>query len=254
MARIEWAALGGDEVETVVSMLMFNEHPRASRIRPSQGDFGIDVLVPHSVDDDDSSADVYQIKKFATNLDSSQKRQIEDSFQRVLMGLVRRGVALADWYLVLPLDPTIENSLDWFAKMPDAVIARMSADEKLALSAEEIAGIQAWRQAPGRIIEWKGLTYCENLAGKFWFVADYYLHGGAERIKSAVTEVAKILQRDMTIPDAGTYAASSSILEPADLREHLGRLGRVLDGDPHFRYGVSVEDRKSTRLNSSHWE
>lgn len=239
MARIAWAALGGNEVETVVSMLIFNKHPRASRIRPSQGDFGIDVLVPHA--DDDSSADVYQIKKFATNLDSKQKRQIEESFQRVLVGLVRRDIALADWYLVMPLDPTIENALDWFAAMPDDVIARMSADKKLVLSAEEIATIQSWRQAPGRIIEWKGLTYCENLASKFWYVADYYLHGGSERIKSAVTEVAKILQRDVTLPDAGTDAASSSIIEPGELREHLGRLSRVLDGDPHFRYGVSVD-------------
>ena len=89
MARIEWAALSGDEVETVVSMLIFNEHPRATRIRPSQGDFGIDVLVPHP--GDTSFADVYQIKKFASNLDASQKRQIEDSFQRVLVGLERNG-------------------------------------------------------------------------------------------------------------------------------------------------------------------
>ena len=239
MARIEWAALGGDEVETVVSILIFNEHPRASRIRPSQGDFGIDVLVPNSADA--SFVDVYQIKKFASNLGASQKRQVEESFQRVLVGLIRRGVPLADWYLVMPLDPTIENALDWFAKMPAAVISRMSSDENLALTAEENAKIRAWRETPGRIIEWKGLTYCEALASKYWFVADYYLHGGSERIKSAVTEIAKILQRDVTLPDAGTDAASSSIVEPAQLRDHLGRLGRVLDGDPHFRYGVSVD-------------
>ncbi|GAA0985539.1 hypothetical protein GCM10009555_061150 [Acrocarpospora macrocephala] len=238
MARIEWAALSGQEVETVVSILLFNEHPRATRIRPSQGDFGIDVLVPHPADA--SLADVYQIKKFAVNLDDSQKRQIQDSFQRVLVGLIRRGVPLADWYLVMPLDPTVENALDWFAEMPDAVIARMSSDAKLALTAEEKATIKAWHEVPARIIEWKGLTYCEALASKFWFVADYYLHGGSERIKSAVTEVAKILQRDVTLPDAGAVVAGSSIVEPGELREHLGRLGRVLDGDPHFRYGVSV--------------
>lgn len=239
MARIEWAALSGDEVETVVSMLIFNEHPRATRIRPSQGDFGIDVVVPHP--GDSPSADVYQIKKFATNLDSSQKRQIEDSFQRVLVGLVRRGIPLADWYLVMPLDPTIENALDWFAELPDVVISRMSSDEKLRLTEEEIRTITAWRQRPGRVIEWKGLTYCEALASKFWFVADYYLHGGSERIKSAVTEVAKILQRDITLPDADADASNTSILEPHEIRGHLERLGRVLDGDPHFRYGFSVD-------------
>lgn len=239
MARIEWAALGGDEVETVVSMLIFNEHPHATRIRPSQGDFGIDVLVPHP--DDAALADVYQIKKFATNLDSSQKRQIEDSFQRVLVGMVRRGIPLADWYLVMPMDPTIQNALDWFAGMPDVVIARLSSDAKLGLTEEECHIINAWRKAPGRIIEWKGLTYCETLASKFWFVADYYLHGGSERIKSAMTDVVKILQRDVALPAAGDDVTSTSILEPHELHEHLARIGRVLDGDPHFRYGFSVD-------------
>lgn len=241
MARIEWAALSGDEVETVVSMLIFNEHPSATRIRPSQGDFGIDVLVPNPASD--SSVDVYQIKKFATNLDASQKRQIEESFQRVLIGMVRRGVRLADWYLVLPLDPTVENALDWFTELPDAVITRMSQDEKLGLTDREISEIKEWRNRHGRTIEWKGLTYCETLASKFWFVADYYLHGGSERIKSAVTEVAKILRRDIALADADADADASgtSILEPHDITKHLDRLGRVLDGDPHFRYGFSVD-------------
>lgn len=239
MARIEWAALGGDEVETVVSMLVFNEHPRATRIRPSRGDFGVDVLVPHARDA--SLLDVWQIKSFAVNLDSSQKRQIEDSVQRVLLGLVRRGIRLADWYLVMPLDPTLENAIDWFEAMPDVVISRMFANTELALTDEEKTLIEAWRSAPGRIIDWKGLTYCETLAAKFWFVPDYYLHGGSERIKRAVTEVAKILQRDLTLPTDDTAAASSSILDPGELREHLTRLGHALDGDPHFRYGVSVD-------------
>lgn len=239
MARIPWAALSGEEVETVVSMLIFNEHPRASRIRPSRGDFGIDVATPHPGDEE--SADVYQVKKFATNLDASQRRQIEDSFQRVLVGFVRRGVPLADWYLVMPLDPTIENVMNWFVAMPDIVIERMASDEKLALTDEEIKTIRAWRQAPGRVIEWKGLTYCEVLASRHWFVPDYYLHGGSERIKSAVAEVAKILQCDLKLSDAESTEPSSSILEPAELREHLKRLARALDGDPHFRYGVSID-------------
>lgn len=239
MARVEWAALGGDEVETVVSMLIFNEHPRATRIRPSRGDFGIDLLVPNS--SDASLVDVWQIKKFATNLNSSQKHQIEDSFQRVLLGLARREIRLADWYLVMPLDPTIENAFDWFEAMPDDVISRMFADADLALTSEEKAAIGTWRRAPGRVIDWKGLTYCETLAAKFWFVPDYYLHGGSERIKSAVTDVAKILQRDLSLSPGDSTAGSSSILDPAELGEHLTRLGRALDGDPHFRYGVSVD-------------
>jgi|GEM_PF-2965470 hypothetical protein len=36
MARVEWAALSGDEVETVLSNLLYNTNERALRIRPSQ--------------------------------------------------------------------------------------------------------------------------------------------------------------------------------------------------------------------------
>jgi len=239
VARIEWAALSGDEVETVVSMLIYNAHPRATRIRPSQGDYGIDLLAPHP--DENASADVWQIKKFATNLTSSQKSQIEDSFRRVLVGLVRRNVPLADWYLVMPLDPTLENHSDWFQKMPDSVIAAMFDDNELALTGPEKQAITEWREAPGRVIEWKGLTYCETLAAKFWFVSDYYLHGGRDRVNSAISELAKILQRDITLPSSDTRALGTSDLEPAEIREHLGRLGKTLQGDPHFEYGFSVD-------------
>jgi hypothetical protein len=31
------------------------------------------------------------------------------------------------------------------------------------------------------------------------------------------------------------------VLAPADIREHLGRLQRALEGDPHFRYGLSLD-------------
>lgn len=239
MARVEWAALSGDEVETVVSMLIHHAHPRATRIRPSQGDYGIDLLEPHP--GDDASADVWQIKKFATNLTSSQKSQIEDSFRRVLVGLVRRDVPLADWYLVMPLDPTLENHFDWFQKMPDDVIAAIFNDNELALTVPEKQAITKWRDTPGRVIEWKGLTYCETLAAKFWSVPDYYLHGGRDRVNSAITELAKIIQRDITLPNSDTHASGTSDLEPAEVQEHLSRLGKVLQGDPHFEYGFSVD-------------
>src|SRR6266545_2919480 len=102
MACVEWSALSGDDVEAVLSNLLYNAHGRALRIRPSHGDYGIDVLVP--TDADPETWDVYQIKKFAQNLTSNQKIQIETSFRRALVGLVRRGVPLNDWYLVTPLD------------------------------------------------------------------------------------------------------------------------------------------------------
>ena len=103
MARAEWSALSGDEVETVLSNLLYNSDERAVRVRPSQGDYGIDVIVPAAADP--QKWDVYQIKKFAQKLDTNQKGQIEKSFRRVLVALVRRGVPLNDWYLVTPSTP-----------------------------------------------------------------------------------------------------------------------------------------------------
>ncbi|MFJ2834605.1 hypothetical protein ACIO52_04515 [Nocardia sp. NPDC087230] len=248
MARVPWAALSGDEVEAVVSILLYNEYPRAQRIRPSQGDFGIDVIVPRSAPPHEVW-DVYQVKKFATNLDSSQKTQIEKSFRRLMIGLVRKKIPVGDWYLVMPLDPTIENKLDeWFSDMPERVIADMfSEDPKLKRSAEEKddplteadrAIIEEWFNQPGRIIEWKGLNACEAWISKHWYVKDYYLEGGAERLRNAIADVGKILQRDRELFD---LANETSVLTPAEVAEHLGRLQRVLDGDPHFRYGVSID-------------
>lgn len=250
MARVPWAALGGDEVEAVVANLLYNEHRRAWRIRPSQGDYGIDVVVPRDVGGS-VVWDVYQIKKFALNLDDSQKRKIEQSFRRLMIGLVRKGLPLGDWYLVMPLDPTLDNLLEWFEKMADKVIDDMFADHpKLQISAEERAQpltaaekrhIQAWRQTPGLIIEWHGLNYCEAMIAKHWYVQDYYLNGGHDRLKDAVADVARILQRDLTLRDNDS---TTSILTPGELRGHLQRLQQALDGDPHFRYGISLDPHR----------
>jgi hypothetical protein len=43
--RVEWSELGGDEAETVVANLLYSERRSSTRVRPSRGDFGIDVLV-----------------------------------------------------------------------------------------------------------------------------------------------------------------------------------------------------------------
>lgn len=51
MARVEWSALGGDEIEALLSNLFYNRHERAIRIRPDQGDHGVDLILPASHDD-----------------------------------------------------------------------------------------------------------------------------------------------------------------------------------------------------------
>ncbi len=163
MARVEWSALGGDEVESLLANLIYNYDGRAIRIRPSQGDYGIDIVIPTTADPE--KWDVYQVKKFAQNLTAGQKSQIVKSFGRVLLGMVRRNVPLNDWYLVLPLDPTLEN-LEWLKGLPEQAIDRLERDGKLQpqLTDEELRRIQTWLEMPGRVIEWKGLPFCESLA------------------------------------------------------------------------------------------
>lgn len=243
MGPVPWSALGGDTIEDVVSNLLYHEYPRAQRIRPSQGDYGIDIIVPR-MHGDTEVWDVYQIKKFALNLTDNQNKQVEKSFRRLMIGLVRRGIQAGDWYLVMPLDPTTQSLLDWFKPMPKSVIEDMapknknrrlpiSAEEKSnPLTEDEYAKINSWYEAPDRKIEWKGDLFVETLASKYWFVIDYYLNNGSERIRNAVAEVAKILQRDLTFPVSAddSTTPNDSRIEADDRRlVYLGELAVTID-------------------------
>jgi hypothetical protein len=159
--QVPWSELGGDQAETLISNLLYSEHPKtATRVRPSRGDYGIDVVVPNASAPD--KIDVYQIKKFFETLTANQRGQVEKSFRRFLLGFVRGGWPIADWYLLMPVDPTSEKDSDWFVKMPNAVIADMFEDAKLALTEAEKEQITAWRTTPGRIIEWEGRNACDT--------------------------------------------------------------------------------------------
>jgi hypothetical protein len=242
MGRVEWMALGGDQVEILLANLIYNHDGRAHRIRASQGDYGIDIIIPAATDS--QKWDVYQVKKFAQNLTAGQKKQIVKSFGRALVGMLRRKVPLNDWHLVLPLDPTLEN-LDWLADVPNEAVAVLKKDKKLALTEAEHDKIRSWLEAPDRVIGWKGLTFCEKLAADYPYVVDYYLHGGSQRIKDAIADVAKLLQKDTALRDMDAIArpgeGSAALLEPGEIREHLLRLDSVLDTDPHYRYAHSLD-------------
>lgn len=243
MARVEWAALEGGEAETVISNLLYNKYGRAVRVRPAQGDYGIDVLIPATADPE--PWDIYQIKKFATNLEPGQKTQIEKSFSRMLLGIVRRGFKIRNWYLVMPLDPTPDN-LVWFADLPEHAIKLAKKAKKAPMTGAEEESARAWLNSPGRQIEWKGLVFCEPLAAEFPYVVDHYLHGGAERLRAAVDSVASLLRGDMSAKGAAAGATEgkgegpTALMEPVQIVEHLETLDNVLDTDPHYTYGHSV--------------
>jgi hypothetical protein len=240
VAQVEWSELAGEQTETLLAVLLYNDHPEATRVRPSQGDFGIDVLIPSSSAPD--TFDVYQIKKFAQSLTANQKGQVEESFRRLLIGLVRRGVPLADWYLMMPLDPTVDNFLDWFNAMPKRVIAKMFTDSRLNLTQDEQEKITAWHTTPGRVIKWEGRPLCVTLASKYPFVVDYYLHGGRERMLKAFGDLSSVYLTDSSLPDPSTAdEGTAALLTPAEVQGHLFKLQEVLDTDPHFRYGISLD-------------
>ena len=77
MARVEWSRHSGDDVEFVIAIMLSRENTNAQRIRPSRGDKGIDILVP--VDD---GFDIYQIKSYTGEINSSRKRHITKSWER----------------------------------------------------------------------------------------------------------------------------------------------------------------------------
>jgi hypothetical protein len=86
--------------------------------------------------------------------------------------------------------------------MPGELIKEMFADARLKLTDDEKQRITAWRVAPGRRIEWHRRVYCDNLAAKYPFVVDYYLHGGREALRDAVRDVAALLRTDASLPDS----------------------------------------------------
>lgn len=156
---VAWENLSGEAVENLLATLIARERPDSNHIRPSSGDYGMDLKVKNK----DGSIDVYQIKKFHSNLTKGQKKQIEESWNRLNEYIRNTGVEVSHWYLTMPLNPTPEN-LEWF----DALTAGSS--------------IQC---------SWRGKTYIESLIAKYPEVIDFYLHGGQEHLLEKFRDAAQ---------------------------------------------------------------
>lgn len=104
--------LSGEDMETLLAVFICKQRPEANRVRPSSGDNGIDLQVKNG----DGTYDVYQVKKFAHTLKTSQKSQIKKSLKSLNDYIRETGYKVANWYLVLPLDPTPQN-LKWFKEI-----------------------------------------------------------------------------------------------------------------------------------------
>lgn len=148
---VPWAVLTPEQVERIVGVLIGRKLPRSIRVRPAQGDGGIDVLDPRGT----RHADIYQIKSFASALTSNQRRQIKKSLDTVA---ANPAVDVRDWYLVLPLNPSPPD-LEWLAEME----ARVSFE-----------------------CHWYGLDRLESLAAAYQDVVDYYVGDVRRRLEEAI--------------------------------------------------------------------
>ena len=113
VSRIDWARRSGDEVETVVGILLCRRHLHVERITPSQGDDGLDVILR-----EDDGWTIWQVKKYADQPKADQKAKIKKSFERALAFASREDVTIKHWYLVMPANPT-PPSLKWVGELTD---------------------------------------------------------------------------------------------------------------------------------------
>lgn len=205
--RVAWATLQPAETEHVVSVMLCRENPSAMRIRPSRGDGGIDVITVTA-----AGWVVDQIKYFSASLTPSQKTQVRESFERLRTYAAAEGARIAEWHLVVPVDPTNEERR-WFDELTSAA---------------------------GYPCEWKGLTHVEGLAAAYPDVIDYYLRDGKDRLAALVGQLSDVIRVGYRLEDAADTAGQP--LTPDEIKTGLTGLYAALNAhDPHYRYSFSVD-------------
>ena len=198
MARVEWSRLEPGDVEHALAVMIQREQPTAQRIRPSRGDRGIDILVQSGSE----PALIYQVKSFTGALTNSQKLQIKKSIRTLREYVQQSSIKIDEWLLVRPEDPTHEDR-EW------------------------LAGALADAPFPGA---WRGLTFCDRLAGDHPSVVDYYLRDEKDRLHTQVKDVlAGLGLGDQRVATAA--AASRPLQQVYDA---------VNEMDPHYRYEFEV--------------
>ncbi|WP_156737779.1 hypothetical protein [Mycobacterium scrofulaceum] len=211
MSRLAWTRYEGNDIEAVVSMFVCREFPDAFRIRPSRGDGGIDVCVPVSP----GHVEIYQVKKFAENLDASQRGQIVESHTRIQDYASTRNWTIDKWHLTLPLDPTTENT-EWFEELESSAYFPCV---------------------------WEGLARVEGWAAAHRDIVDYYLRDGRERLMEEVARFVAVSAIPLNGPLAATPEDFAG-LEPDMVQNQLATLRDTLNRrDPHFQYDIAVSHR-----------
>lgn len=200
---VPWGDLDGMATEKFVSVMLLREYPDGARRRPTQGDGGIDVIVP--VSDNPRSWDVYQIKSFAGSLNSGQRAKIRESAHRLLATVATSGLNVRAWHLVLPIDP----------------------------SAKDQAWIDSLFDGSGILAYWKGLSYLEGLVAKYRDVFDFYVRDGQERLHVLVESA-------LNLAGMQIGAGATGLDEQSLFKSMSTTLDRLSMDDPHYSYALSV--------------
>lgn len=208
MTAIPWTVVDPETIERMIAVGLCRRHQHARRIRPSQGDGGLDVLVPNRKSQ--FRVDDYQVKKFADGLDDSRKRQIKKSLKTAIATHqdTTSPYSISKWYLTLPMDFTREQET-WLANLARELDAPFP-------------------------VEIFGLTQIENLLLESPNIREYYLGDGMEKVRD-------ILNQMNSLNGLQNLSSDPAKIEPADASNVLADLHRHINAaDPHFNYDYEV--------------
>ena len=159
----------------------------------------MDIKVPT-----DGGYDIYQVKKYASALDSGQASKVKGSWDRVNTEFGAEN-SITAWYLVMPWDPTAERE-KWFK--------------------EELTAGAAFP------CEWKGLSHINGWAADNPRLVEYFFGQGYQRLEQMIAALA-VSHADLSAEtgDARLDAVANRYSE----------LQQVVDEiSPFYRYRLAV--------------
>lgn len=213
MDPVSWDRIAGETLEAIVGVLLAREFVDVDRVRPQQGDGGLDVIVKVGPE----LYDVYQVKRFSQTLTDDQKSKIRKSLKRAIAthNDDEIPVQIRNWYITLPYHAMLSERT-WLTRAAKRLETPFSH-------------------------EWKGIDFFDSLASKYPSVIDYYLRGGRDRLESRI-DALRDFRSLRELAGLGDSEAGQA-LEPDDLTAALQGVFRGLnDDDPHFRYDFEVTD------------
>jgi hypothetical protein len=210
VTAIAWTVVDPDTIERMIAVGLCRRYTNARRIKPSQGDGGLDVVVPVP-SGSQMHVDNYQVKKFADNLNDSRKQQIKESLTRAIAthnDTEKFDYTIATWYLALPMELTREQE-KWLYGLADELKAPFT-------------------------VKIFSLTAIEELLLDAPNIREYYLGDGMEKVSQMLSQMG-------TLAGLQDLPADPTKLEPADATRSLDDLHRhINDADPHFNYDYEV--------------